>query len=605
MKVLTATVAAGIALTSSLAAAFADGTVTKAIAPGVVFVQQITPTLSINVITIDPSAPNLRLTTAIAKDSLTAGTGEITNGRETVSAMASRTGALVSVNGDYFGGTGDPLGLGIRNGELYSEPWTRPRAAFGFDSRSKSSTFDVLGFRGQVWWNDTPPIGVNAINRPVSRGDQNDVVVYTQLYGPSAGDRAGCTEIVLTGVDLPLQPNRPCTGTVQQVNLSATSPAMIPDDGIVLATPPGGLPATRFKDVKPGDKVQLAFAVAPLGSLAGALDAARSPTRVATRELTALPHRAAPWGSITTGIGGGPRLLKDAATAIDGSDEGFDDGFVNGPHPRTAVGATADGKIVIVAVEGKPFVSSGVSLPDLAAILKRYGAVNAINLDGGGSTTMAVGGVTVNYPNLGTGERRVADMLALYLDASDKPDAGSFSLDVPDAPVTTGSTTSLVARYKGDALQGDDPRLVWQGPASNGVGYVTQDGVFHAVRTGTGDISLVAGSTKLTASVTVLGQPVTPDTYQMIARLVSVPGDPAKSQVSIRMNLTSGLPGARVPVKITVTGGSADISTVTTDEDGLAKATIIWTASTGSVTVSSGGLTPMTLPYDATKPPLP
>ncbi|HEY3331217.1 MAG TPA: phosphodiester glycosidase family protein [Capsulimonadaceae bacterium] len=572
----------------------ADSRTVKDLAPGINFVQETTSAFVINALTVDLSSPGIRLDSAIARDSLTAGTGDITKGREAVRDLAERKQALGVVNADYFGGTGDPLGLGIRNGELYSEPWTRPRVAFGFDSVSRSTLFDVLTFKAELSSGNIR-VPIKAINRPLSRGDINDIVVYTQLYGPTSGSRPGCIDIVVSGAELPLQANRPCNGTVQSVIDGTSSPTVIPDDGVVISASADGQAGSQLRQVKPGDKITILARIIPRQA---ASDAQAFP------RVAALPPpevRSDSWSRVTTGLGGGPRLLKDGTITIDGTDEGFDDGFVNGGHARTAIGATSDGRLVVLTVEGRPFASPGPSLPELAAIIRRYGAINAINLDGGGSTTMALRGVTVNYPNLGTGERRVADMLAIYTDNQATIGASDIALTAPTTPVTVGSTLQMSATLNGKPIQPDDSRLLWAGPVTNGIGYISQDGIFHSVRPGTGVATAVFGNNKLTTTVTVIGRPITPVSYQMIARLTPVVDTASKSTVSIRLNDSSGLPGAKIPITFAVTGGTIDAATVLTDEDGLAKATVTWSASTGSVTVTAGALTPMVLPYDASK----
>jgi exopolysaccharide biosynthesis protein len=59
-------------------------------------------------------------------------------------------------------------------------------------------------------------------------------------------------------------------------------------------------------------------------------------------------------------------------------------------------------------------VSVGISLPGLAELLLEFGAIEAINLDGGGSTTMVVKSKTVNHPSDQTGERPVSDAVLVY-----------------------------------------------------------------------------------------------------------------------------------------------------------------------------------------------
>jgi exopolysaccharide biosynthesis protein len=83
-------------------------------------------------------------------------------------------------------------------------------------------------------------------------------------------------------------------------------------------------------------------------------------------------------------------------------------------NPRTIVGTTADGKILFVTIDGRQTTSVGTTLRETAAVAQSLGITDAVNLDGGGSTTMAVAGQVVNKPSGGT-ERSVGDAL-IYLD---------------------------------------------------------------------------------------------------------------------------------------------------------------------------------------------
>jgi len=109
-------------------------------------------------------------------------------------------------------------------------------------------------------------------------------------------------------------------------------------------------------------------------------------------------------------VGAGPRLVRGGKPDV-GTEEGFAHEKVR--HPRTAVALTASGKILFVAVDGRQPRSQGMRLDELAEELVRLGAVEAMNLDGGGSTTMAVRGVPRNVPSDGI-ERPVGDAILIY-----------------------------------------------------------------------------------------------------------------------------------------------------------------------------------------------
>ncbi|OQP52656.1 hypothetical protein A4H97_25390 [Niastella yeongjuensis] len=108
---------------------------------------------------------------------------------------------------------------------------------------------------------------------------------------------------------------------------------------------------------------------------------------------------------------------------MDGDDMTIpNDKFCNDRHPRTAMGEKEDGTIVFLVVDGRAKEAAGFSIPELQKLMKWLGCRNAINLDGGGSTTMYVKGQpeagVVNYPSDNkkwdhAGEREVANAIVI------------------------------------------------------------------------------------------------------------------------------------------------------------------------------------------------
>ena len=97
-------------------------------------------------------------------------------------------------------------------------------------------------------------------------------------------------------------------------------------------------------------------------------------------------------------------------------------------HPRTAAGVTAEGKILLMTVDGRlPGHSLGVQTPELAELMLRFGALNAINLDGGGSTTMVFADPVARLVNTPSGgERAVGNNLGVYANAQTSPTGSRF-----------------------------------------------------------------------------------------------------------------------------------------------------------------------------------
>jgi exopolysaccharide biosynthesis protein len=130
--------------------------------------------------------------------------------------------------------------------------------------------------------------------------------------------------------------------------------------------------------------------------------------------VSLLPFR--PWEV----VGGRPLLLRDSMIAE--VDTGGGPGFATGRHPRTAVGIARGGRrLLLVVVDGrqKPY-SDGMTLRELATLMRALGARDAINLDGGGSATLVYsdpdssGSLRIaNRPSDAAGERPVGDALAI------------------------------------------------------------------------------------------------------------------------------------------------------------------------------------------------
>jgi Phosphodiester glycosidase/SPOR domain len=108
----------------------------------------------------------------------------------------------------------------------------------------------------------------------------------------------------------------------------------------------------------------------------------------------------------------GGRLSIDAATegVVDPADLSFGYAWAEQRQPRTLAGTDARGRLILVTIDGRePGISEGATLEEAAELMRGLGAVNALNLDGGGSTTMTVNGAVVNKPSDATGERPVGD----------------------------------------------------------------------------------------------------------------------------------------------------------------------------------------------------
>lgn len=130
------------------------------------------------------------------------------------------------------------------------------------------------------------------------------------------------------------------------------------------------------------------------------------------------------WENIRDAVGGGPRLIKSGEIHITYTEEVFFDSGIEGfsRQPRTAVGYTDDGRIILFVVDGRQTASVGMTLQEVAETLLELGCIEAINLDGGGSSTMIVEGTLINRPSGGTWQRPVMSILAVIPTPEPEPE---------------------------------------------------------------------------------------------------------------------------------------------------------------------------------------
>jgi exopolysaccharide biosynthesis protein len=120
---------------------------------------------------------------------------------------------------------------------------------------------------------------------------------------------------------------------------------------------------------------------------------------------------------VSSAVGAGPVLLRGGYVVVTTDEEVFFGSAIPDVHPRTAAGRTEDGRLVLMVVDGRQPASRGVSLEELASMLRDVGAVEALNLDGGGSSTLVVRGRLVNRPVGGSTEREVMSAVATFCGA--------------------------------------------------------------------------------------------------------------------------------------------------------------------------------------------
>jgi exopolysaccharide biosynthesis protein len=159
------------------------------------------------------------------------------------------------------------------------------------------------------------------------------------------------------------------------------------------------------------DAVEIAWVAARRDTLFAWSDPPRHQTG---RPADPLSREDAMIWEVRDALAAGPRLIAAGEVRLTLDEEGFFGSYLREPHPRTAAGRTADGALILMVVDGRQSDSRGATLDELAELMLEVGAVEALNLDGGGSSTLVVDGTLVNRPTGGTSERQVMSALVTF-----------------------------------------------------------------------------------------------------------------------------------------------------------------------------------------------
>ena len=119
------------------------------------------------------------------------------------------------------------------------------------------------------------------------------------------------------------------------------------------------------------------------------------------------------WDRADDVLGAGPMLVQGGQVYVTTKLEKFGNDVAGGRAPRTAIGRTKQGNVLLVVVDGRQQKSIGMTLTEIAILMQELGAEDAMNLDGGGSSEMVVGNEVMNRPSDGR-ERSVGAVLAVF-----------------------------------------------------------------------------------------------------------------------------------------------------------------------------------------------
>lgn len=342
----------------------------------------------IHLVTVDLRRASVLVRQVRAHDMLTT--------RERVSAMASRRNAagdrvLAAVNADFFdlasGASENNVVIdgewwkGVRVTESPYDTYDNVHAQFAMNSTGRP-LLDRYAFDGSVLLPRTslPLITLNA----AAPGTYEGTTLWTPRYGPATPRD---TTRKPSELELAAAGRRGDTLLFVRHSSAKGGGLAIPRDGAVLSA--FGARATAVDSTAPGDTVRITLAAAP---------------------WPALPRGTSP----ALIIGGWPRILRSGASTAARApwEEGTISRNAEARHPRTGIGFSRDStRLYLVTVDGRQAASAGMTLVEFAALMRELGAWDALNFDGGGSTTLVIGDKVVNVPSDQTGERAVGSAL--------------------------------------------------------------------------------------------------------------------------------------------------------------------------------------------------
>lgn len=269
------------------------------------------------------------------------------------------SGAIAAINANYFKTNGVPLGTLIQNGDWLAGP-LYDRVTLGFTEGGYARIARV-SLHGLLYTEspEHPTLWINNVNQPRRTGSH--CILYTRHWGSDA--------------------TLPYPGILIAVDSSGR---VIDRDDLKMSIPYGGFVLADSKgspigDLRPGEQVNIDWQIHP-GS----------------------------WNNVTEAVSGGPLLLQNGKPVFDLKAEKFPASFAGSHiHQRTACGITNDDHLLMATFEGPH------TLYDIGKFFLARNCSDAMNLDGGGSTTMVVDGKTVTA-NANHAQRRVAVALGIF-----------------------------------------------------------------------------------------------------------------------------------------------------------------------------------------------
>jgi Phosphodiester glycosidase/FlgD Ig-like domain len=338
--------------------------------PGVTYEKTVefTPhgAVVVNVITAPRPGGLYQLGPVLARNTILGGKAKLTQIEKDVSSAATVAG----INGDLFSPVdAHPSGL-VLNGGVLQHPPLASRSSIGIDA---TGSLHVDRVKFQATWRGTGQRRALAGLNQTAAGGQ--FVLFTPAWGARVPVVANSAEIVFQSYPA-ATPNTDLTATVSATSVGGGE-AVPPTGAVLQAT---GVAAAKLQ------------AEAPIGAT------------ITTRYILQPA-----WTGMVAGIGGGPALVRSGKPVFKALED-FTNEQIAGRSPRAGVGQLADGRVILVAVDGdQPGYSVGLTNYELAQTMAQLGAVTASALAPGALVSAAFDGQLLSHPS--KGEATVKDAL--------------------------------------------------------------------------------------------------------------------------------------------------------------------------------------------------
>lgn len=433
-----------VGLTVVLALATVRVSAGESIAPGVTYtVYNLPGPVKVHVIAADRFRSEYKLEVGWpqAKRNFTA--------RATTSAIAKlydnppRHSVLAATNGSFFE-SAVPLiqGATASNGEILEAPNSKYETFLFGPSRLPAIRTQIASLSGTLTFADGSTTQLQQYNRPSA---DEKITAYTPAWAPSTGTTAEGVEVILTDVTYPMRGDKEISGIVSAIKTGAASTNnAIPDGGMVINAR-GTAKDIVVARTAVSDRLRLRFA-------------------------TSEPE----FNNADMAITGCGWIIHDG-TACTANWVKYASSYVDSRHPRTIVGWSST-QLFLIVVDGRSANSIGMTFHEMAEFLiAPLGALDAVALDGGGSSAMVVNGTTRNAPSDGT-ERAVANAVLLV------KEEGPSKLPFSDAFAETGRRSGWEDKFRRNDVKAFSPS------SPDGDGYVMEvtapDGGVETIRYG-------------------------------------------------------------------------------------------------------------------------